>query len=757
MPERDQDIRSVHVSERQVIQRGQDLAVILLNTVTLVAVSSALLLPATPECTAGAILLGILGCWSVFRLCTRSRALSFQLADLCYVLVVCAAMPWFDSNPESLYTNSVPQVIAGTAVIAFTMAQPPRLSFPAAVLITVAYAFGCAQLIGWLGAVRVPMLYYMLGIEWAIAAALLSAGLAVARQVDQARADNHDAALRDAIAAAVRNYELEHLALVHDTAASTLYLVGEGADISPDRVAAQARRDLELLTGGPACREPQQDTEIVAALRREITHFPVDIELSGLSRLVLTGSRAGTVLAAVREVLNNAERHAGASRVEIEVTPTAIIVSDDGIGFDVATTTLGHGVAESIVARMRRAGGDATVLSAPGNGTRVTLTWDQVPHTPPPHPIVEDIDHLTQRLLIQFGLGIIVFGVVQLLVSVPYAAARTDTPVVQLALGVVAALVVVAGIPRVLDRGPDITAPALAAMAAVVVVQSLLLPADMLGGPAQWPLLAMGLCVLPFVLRWRIRYAAAMMLTFWLGTAILTFVRQPDMSMAFNLALYTAGIAMVQMFALAFPELLRNATIAAAAETRARWAMADRHRIAEALHDDYVRRTSKLIRGVFPLLQTLSTGVIDTETRHRARLESRRLRLYIFQSRTFSHPLVAELRAAVDMADRRGVIVTINADSNLPDLDERARGEVLAPIRDALAHARDRARIGLTVAGSELIASIVCDVADDAELAVYGENPQVEVTAIGDNVWISAHHDLATAVSATDTHRHHIA
>ena len=63
----------------------------------------------------------------------------------------------------------------------------------------------------------------------------------------------------------------------------------------------------------------------------------------------------------------------------------------------------------------------------------------------------------------------------------------------------------------------------------------------------------------------------------------------------------------------------------------------------------------------------------------------------------------------------------------------------------------------VAVAGSELIASIVCDVADDAELAVYGENPEVEVTAIGDNVWISAHHDLATAVSATDTHRHHIA
>ena len=745
------------MSERQVIRRAQELATILLNTVTLVAVLSALLLPGTPERPSGTVLLAVLGCWSAFRLCTRSRALPYQLADFSYVLVVCAAMPWFDPNPESLFTYSVPQAIAGTAVIAFTMAQPPKVSFPAAALITLAYAAGCAQLIGWREAARVPMLFYMLGIEWAIAAALLAAGLAVARQVDQARTENHDAALRDAIGAAVRNYELEHLALVHDTAASTLYLVGEGADISSDRIAAQARRDLELLTGGPAALEPLPDTDIVAALRQETEHFPVAVTLTGLPSLVLNGSRARTVLAAAREALNNAERHAEASRIEIEVTPTTITVTDDGTGFDVATTTLGHGVAESIVARMRRAGGSATVFSAPGSGTEVTLAWDPSYVATPPNPAVDDIDQLTERVLIQFGLGIIIFGLVQLLVSVPYAAAHTDTPLVQLGLGTVAALVIIAGIPRVLGRGPDISVPALAVLATVIAVQTLLLPSDLVGGPAQWTLIATGLCVLPFVLRRRVRHAAAVMIAFWLGAAILTFARQPDLAMAFDLALYTAGIALVQMFALAFPELLRNATVAAATEARERWAMADRHRIAEALHDDYVRRTSKLIRGVFPLLQTLSTGVIDAETRERSRLESRKLRLYIFQSRTFSHPLVAELRAAVDQADRRGVKVTINTDNDLPALDEHARREVLAPLLDALAHAHDQARIGLTVAGGDLIASIVCDVAGVARMQAYSAHPHVEVTVIGDQVWVSVRHRVQSGPSAAGTHQHSIA
>jgi signal transduction histidine kinase len=745
------------VSQRQVIQRGQDLAIILLNTVTLVAVSSALLLPGTPECATGATLLALVGCWAGYRLCTRSRAPAFQLADFCYVLVVSAAIPWFDPRPESLYINSVPQAIAGTAVIAFTMAHPPRISFPASALIAAAYAVGCAQLVGWHGAAQVPMLFYMLGIEWAIVAALLASGLAVARQVDRARAENHDAALRDAIAAAVRDHELEHLALVHDTAASTLYLVGEGADISPERIAAQARRDLDLLTGGPARSEPAPDTEIVAALRHEVAHLPVQIELSGLPSLVLDGRTSRTVLAAVREALNNAERHAHASRIEIDIAPGVITVTDDGVGFDPDATTLGHGVAESIVARMRRIDGGATITSLPGSGTRVTLTWDRAPDSAPAGPTLDDIDHLTERVLIRFGLGIAVFGLVQLLVSVPYAATHTGRPLLEIGLGGIAALVVIAGVPRVLGRGPNLTVPALTVMAAVIAVQSLSLPAGLLGGPAQWPLIATGLCVLPFVLRWRIRYAAATMVAFWLGAAILTFVRRPGIDMAFNLALYTAGIALVQMFALAFPELLRNATVAAAEELRQRWAMADRHRIAEALHDDYVRRTSKLIRGVFPLLQTLSTGTLDAETRKRARLESRRLRLYIFQSRTFSHPLVAELRTAVDAADRRGVIVTMNADNDLPQLDEDTRRQILAPLREALAHAGERAKIGLTVAGGELIASIICDTAGPAPAPPAHADPRIEVTAIGDTVWISVHHRLPGSAAVAEAHQHSIA
>lgn len=742
---------AVHVSEQQVIAHAQDLAVILLNTVTLVASISALLLPNTPESNIGLVALALLVCWSVYRLATRSRSTTFQALDFCYVLVVSASVPVFGTDPHLLYTNSVPQVIAGVAVITVAIAQPPRVSFPAALAITAAYTVGSAQVLGWDQVLHIPMLYYMLAVEWAITTVLVLTARTVARRVDQARADNHDAALRDAIAAAVRDHELEHMALVHDTAASTLHLVGEGAEVSPERIAAQASRDLALLAGEPIGLDTGSATDIAAAIRAEVQHSTTPIEVTGLRRLVLDGRTANAVVAVVREAINNADRHARAQRIVIDISPSTVTITDDGVGFDPLTTSLGHGLAESIVGRMRRANGTASVRSTPGAGTVVTINWHQLQGAPPGAPHVEDVDQLTERIFVRFGLGIVAFAFVQLALAVPYAANSTDHPVAQFVLGGLAALVALAGIPRVLDRQPNLTVPALIVMAAVIYVQANLLPHNMLGGPAQWPLLATTLCVLPYLLRLRPALAAGVMIAFWLGTAILNFVAYPGMATAYNLALYTAGIFVVQLFVLAFPVMLRNANATAAEEIRDRWAKDAQRRINEALHDDYVRRTAKLIRGVFPLLQTLSTGTIDADIRWRARIESRRLRLYIFQARTFGHPLVAELRQAIEDADARGVVVSLNADNDLPRLDREQRRRLLAPIEAALSRATEHARLGLTVVPGELIASILCD---DGGMGVQPrpgtvDEPRIEVTEIGGTVWISVHHEMAdTAIDS---------
>ena len=60
---------------------------------------------------------------------------------------------------------------------------------------------------------------------------------------------------------------------------------------------------------------------------------------------------------------------------ELESQRVAVFVRDRGIGFDRSRVAADrHGLAESVEARMQRAGGAATIVSTPGEGTEVELT-----------------------------------------------------------------------------------------------------------------------------------------------------------------------------------------------------------------------------------------------------------------------------------------------------------------------------------------------------------------------------------------------
>ncbi|WP_344214437.1 sensor histidine kinase [Nonomuraea bangladeshensis] len=87
------------------------------------------------------------------------------------------------------------------------------------------------------------------------------------------------------------------------------------------------------------------------------------------------------VMTAMREALDNVERHSGARTVSIAVTAGSgglrVTVSDDGRGFHGAGTGHAEGrAAGQGIARMRAAfaevGGSLSVNSVPGEGTTVT-------------------------------------------------------------------------------------------------------------------------------------------------------------------------------------------------------------------------------------------------------------------------------------------------------------------------------------------------------------------------------------------------
>lgn len=83
------------------------------------------------------------------------------------------------------------------------------------------------------------------------------------------------------------------------------------------------------------------------------------------------------VLQVVREGLSNVARHARASTVTVraDLAEGALVVEviDDGVGFVPTSPSVGRGL-ENVAERAQVLGGAVDVRSAPGEGTRVTLT-----------------------------------------------------------------------------------------------------------------------------------------------------------------------------------------------------------------------------------------------------------------------------------------------------------------------------------------------------------------------------------------------
>ncbi len=173
-------------------------------------------------------------------------------------------------------------------------------------------------------------------------------------------------------------------AQLHDSVLQTLALIQRGAE-DPQTVVQLARaqeRELRswLFEGrAPGDTEVTSLAEGVRQIQRDVEArhgVPVEIVTVGDCPL---DDHLGALLAAAREATVNAAKWSGASVIsvfaEVEPDKVAVTVRDRGKGFDAdAVPADRKGVAESIRGRMARHGGEATVQSTPGEGTKVTLT-----------------------------------------------------------------------------------------------------------------------------------------------------------------------------------------------------------------------------------------------------------------------------------------------------------------------------------------------------------------------------------------------
>ncbi|HMA46786.1 MAG TPA: PspC domain-containing protein [Frankiaceae bacterium] len=190
----------------------------------------------------------------------------------------------------------------------------------------------------------------------------------------------------------IRSQERAEVAAhLHDSVLQTLALIQRHVD-EPREVARLARgqeRELRAWLYRSA-DQPRQDAfaAAVEAVAAEVEDaYAVTVEAVVVRDCPLDDATSALVQA-TREALVNAGKHAGVATValyaEVEGDRVSVYVRDRGAGFDRdAVPGDRHGLSGSIVGRMERYGGTATIRSTPGAGTEVELTmpWATMPRT----------------------------------------------------------------------------------------------------------------------------------------------------------------------------------------------------------------------------------------------------------------------------------------------------------------------------------------------------------------------------------------
>jgi signal transduction histidine kinase len=189
-------------------------------------------------------------------------------------------------------------------------------------------------------------------------------------------------ALREEREARIREQErAEFAAMVHDQVLHTLALIQRSAATgsAAHRLARAQERTLRNWLYKPAGAATGQLAAALEEVAGEVEDaYAVTVEVVVVGDTG-TGEGVDALVAAAREALVNAARHARVPTVSLyaEVEPglVSVFVRDRGVGFDPqAVDPSRHGVRGSVIGRMERHGGRAEIVSAPGEGTEVRLS-----------------------------------------------------------------------------------------------------------------------------------------------------------------------------------------------------------------------------------------------------------------------------------------------------------------------------------------------------------------------------------------------
>jgi signal transduction histidine kinase len=279
-----------------------------------------------------------------------------------------------------------------------------ELCLPLTLTSPLAYWIGADQIAG-IGGRMVTVAAILL---FTLAGAHLYARRALYRRAAAADAalDQADRDVSEQYAVLSRNVERrEHERLLHDTILNTLTALARAEGAA--EVMTRCRQDVALIESaltGQADQDPGAErlygdlAEGVQAIAAEMrargltVHVHVDVADGGggdgdgddgaaAIPVAIPAPVATAIANAAREALSNVAAHAGTGEAWVEVSLTQpgrlqVTVRDRGAGFDPASVDQTRlGLRRSIAERTADCGGQASIWSAPQQGTVVRLSW----------------------------------------------------------------------------------------------------------------------------------------------------------------------------------------------------------------------------------------------------------------------------------------------------------------------------------------------------------------------------------------------
>jgi signal transduction histidine kinase len=682
--------------------------------------------------------------WYAVRFRRRGRWL--VPVDVAVVCAVCVTQRW--AVQAGVSAEGVTWVIgvAGITVIAYAWQLSLAAHVAATVAVMAAYLVGAAiaDPQGWLAFAPVQL---WLVIEAGLSRALYLLVRHGARSADAAIAHAERVRRQVTVTDARQADELEYLAALHDTASATLLMVGSGVVAGRQAwLSEQAARDLDVLNGRYAATAGE--TDLFEQLRRVAAGTPLTVRWDVPEPVVVPAVDAATMSHGVREALTNVVRHADVSEATVSLyrngNTVFVEVADGGVGFDAAAVD-GHryGVTRSLVERMARTGGQAEVISSPGEGTRVRLERE----LGTPEPSAGDVETISTNVGQALRWSVLVMNLIILFgLDLPKLLANQQhyrplwAQLLSFSTLVAVTLVVAARLWRRRPLG-WLRWPLAAAVFAVTIAATASVPSELRLGIAHWSEGDAAWTLVLVVMDTRLAVFIALVVAQYAGTFLHTALGGEagiTVSEAVNATVIVFGYQLtVGIIATVLRPVAVTAAFIAHDEERLRTERA----VADQIHRDRTDRYADLAETTAPVLARLASGESDpgdATVRRACAVEAARMRRLFAEDAAVPDPLSHELRACIELAERNGTTVWFAERGERPPVPTEIRRALTEPAVAALATAASTARVTVIGSDDEITVSVLADAPADFVPTTGLLEVEVSTAVSEGQVWVIA-------------------